>query len=392
MAIQTINVGTSPNDGTGDTVRDAFIKVNGNFTPIDFLVLDGLADPGADKILFWDDSATASAWLTLGSLLSVTGTTLNVAGDATKLDLAGGTLTGILILDADPASALGAATKQYVDAVASGLDPKASCRAATTSAQILATDFENGDTIDGVVLATGDRVLIKDQTTGSENGIYMVNASGAPTRATDADADADVTSGLHTVITEGSSNSKTGFVLTTNDPITVGTTALTFELYASISGTPTATESVLGGLEVGTQAEVDAGTLDDKIVTPNKLNAWGGNASITSEIDEAKKRTRGRNVQSVAYTLVAGDAGKTVVQAGATARNYTIDAATFAGDDQGIIRQEGTGQITIIAGGSTNLRFHSEFVAKTKGQWSWIAWERISATEIALTGQMELAP
>ena len=89
---------------------------------------------------------------------------------------------------------------------------------------------------------------------------------------------------------------------------------------------------------------------------------------------------------------MAGDAGKTVVLTGATARTFTIDAATFAGDDQGIIRPEGTGQITIVAGGSTNLRFHSEFVAKTKGQWSWIAWERISSTEIALTGHMELAP
>lgn len=110
----------------------------------------------------------------------------------------------------------------------STLDWKQSVRVATTASGTLATDFENGDTVDGVVLATGDRILIKDQGTGSENGIYTVNASGAPTRATDCDEDAEVTAGLTVVVTEGTANADLIFVLTTNDPITVGSTTLTF--------------------------------------------------------------------------------------------------------------------------------------------------------------------
>lgn len=121
-----------------------------------------------------------------------------------------------------------AATKSYVDTLVNGLDWKASCRAATTAAGTLATSFENGDTIDGVVLATGDRILIKNQAAGAENGIYVVAATGAPTRATDADSSAEMTSGVAVFIGEGTVNGNTQWSLTTDDPITLDTTALTF--------------------------------------------------------------------------------------------------------------------------------------------------------------------
>jgi hypothetical protein len=109
-----------------------------------------------------------------------------------------------------------------------GLDWKASVRAATTVAGTLATSFENGDTIDGVVLATGDRILIKNQAAPADNGIYVVAASGAPTRATDVDASAEVTGGLSCFVNEGTVNGNTAWMLTTDDPITLGSTSLTF--------------------------------------------------------------------------------------------------------------------------------------------------------------------
>lgn len=107
-------------------------------------------------------------------------------------------------------------------------DYKDSVRVATTANGTLASAFENGDTVDGVTLATGDRVLLKNQSSGAENGIYTVNASGAPTRATDFDADAEVTDGCIIPVERGTANGDKLFQLTTNNPITIGSTALTF--------------------------------------------------------------------------------------------------------------------------------------------------------------------
>lgn len=137
-----------------------------------------------------------------------------------------------------PTSSTDAATKGYVDSVSQGLDVKASVRVATTTAGTLATDFENGDTIDGVVLATGDRILIKNQATGSENGIYVVAASGAPARSADADASSEVTAGMFTFVEEGTTNADTGWILTTNGTITLDSTSLTFTKFSSAGNVP----------------------------------------------------------------------------------------------------------------------------------------------------------
>lgn len=92
----------------------------------------------------------------------------------------------------------------------------ATVRVATIANGTLASDFENGDTIDGITLSTGDRILIKDQTTPIENGVYIVNVSGAPTRATDFQAGTAV-SGFYLFCREGTLNANLGF-LCTNAP------------------------------------------------------------------------------------------------------------------------------------------------------------------------------
>ena len=122
------------------------------------------------------------------------------------------------------------ATKGYVDAARQGLDVKASVRVATTAAVLLASGLEAGDVIDGITLAEGDRVLVKNQGTPSENGIYVAVASGAgaASRADDANTSAKVTTGMFTFVSEGTVNGDNGFVLTTNDAITLGTTGLDF--------------------------------------------------------------------------------------------------------------------------------------------------------------------
>lgn len=134
-------------------------------------------------------------------------------------------ITGV----ADPSSAQDAATKAYVDAAAAGIDWKSSVRIASTGN----LGLTGLSAIDGVTPVAGDRVLAKDQTTGANNGIYVA-ASGAWTRAADADSSAEVTSGLGVFVEEGTVNADTGWTLTTNGPITLGTTALTFAQFTSL--------------------------------------------------------------------------------------------------------------------------------------------------------------
>ena len=133
---------------------------------------------------------------------------------------------------ATPTQTTDAANKSYVDAQLQGLDVKNSVRVATTANGTLASAFANGETVDGVTLSTGDRILLKNQSTGSENGIYTVNSSGAPTRATDFDANSEVTGGNFFFVEEGTVNADNGFVMTNDGTVTVGSTALVFTQFS----------------------------------------------------------------------------------------------------------------------------------------------------------------
>jgi hypothetical protein len=128
----------------------------------------------------------------------------------------------------DPSASSDAATKAYVDGLIQGFDWKQSVRVSTTAAGTLSSAFANGQVVDGVTLATGDRVLIKNQATASENGIYVVNASGSPTRATDFDSSADSTTGVTVFVSEGASHANSAWSISTNDPIVLGTSDVVF--------------------------------------------------------------------------------------------------------------------------------------------------------------------
>lgn len=115
-------------------------------------------------------------------------------------------------------------------------DRKDAVQAASTANVAISNGLENGDTIDGVTLVTGMRVLLKDQTTASENGIYDVPASGAASRSADADSSAEVTNGMSVWVDAGTANGNKEFTLSTNDPITLGSTSLVFVQTGSGSG------------------------------------------------------------------------------------------------------------------------------------------------------------
>jgi hypothetical protein len=162
-----------------------------------------------------------------------------------KLALAGGTMTGAIAMSTNKITGLGtptestdATTKAYVDAVTEGLHIHAAVVAATTANVALATELENGDTLDGITLATGNRILVKNQTTQSENGIYVVQASGQPTRATDFDTASEVDSGDFVFVYSGTVNGSTGWVQT-NQPATIGTDPIVFTQFSG-AGTYTA--------------------------------------------------------------------------------------------------------------------------------------------------------
>lgn len=167
-----------------------------------------------------------------------------------------------------PTSGTDATNKTYVDNAVQGLSWKQAVRVATTANGTLASAFENGDTIDGITLATGDRILIKDQSTGSQNGIYVVAASGAPTRATDADSSAEIDS-MTVYVESGTANADTVWTLTTDNP-TLGSSSLT---YAQVNGgaVPQASTTTQGKVELATQAEAQAKTDTDRAVTPASL-------------------------------------------------------------------------------------------------------------------------
>ena len=131
---------------------------------------------------------------------------------------------------ADPVNASDAASKSFVEATAQGLDVKDSCVAATTGNITISTALNNGDTLDGVTLSTNDRVLVKDQSTASQNGIYVVGSS--PARADDLAAGADA-AGFFTFVEQGTVNADNGFVCTSNKgSAVVGTNNLTIAQFS----------------------------------------------------------------------------------------------------------------------------------------------------------------
>ena len=127
---------------------------------------------------------------------------------------------------ATPSADGDAASKSYVDGVSQGLDVKDSVKAATTANITIATALNNGDTLDGVSLSTNDRVLVKDQSSAAENGIYIVGSS--PARADDMAAGSDA-AGAFMFVESGTVNGDNGFVCSSDKgSAVVGTNNLTF--------------------------------------------------------------------------------------------------------------------------------------------------------------------
>lgn len=168
----------------------------------------------------------------------------------------------------DPTLAQHAATKAYVDSAVEGLAWKDSVLVASTVNINLAAP---GATIDGVVMTINDRFLAKDQTTQSQNGIYVYNGSAtSATRAADASTFPELEQAVITV-EEGTSNAGTTWRQTQVNG-TIDTDNVLFTAFGTSAGS--ATETAAGIAEIATQVETDTGSDDARIVTPLKLANW----------------------------------------------------------------------------------------------------------------------
>lgn len=204
----------------------------------------------------------------------------------------------------DPTSAQDAATKAYVDAVKTGLDVKSSVLVATVANITLS----GTQTIDGVSVSADDRVLVKNQTDASENGIYDCK-SGSWVRSSDFDSNSEVTSGAFTFVEQGSVNADAGFVLTTDGTITVGTTDLAFTQFSgagainagdglSKSGTTLSADLKANGGLVIESSEIAVDLAASSITGTLAVSDGGTGATSVSAAQQALDLEPGVDVQA----------------------------------------------------------------------------------------------
>lgn len=235
-----------------------------------------------------------------------------------------------------PSDANDIASKSYVDSTINGLDVKQSVRVATTAAITIASDLNVGDTIDGITLADGDRVLVKDQVTGSENGVYVAGAT--PARAADFDTDAEVTAGAFFFVEEGTTNGDAGFVLTTDNDITVDTTSLSFSQFSG------------GG-------QITAG--DGMTKSGNTLNVVGGDGITANAndiaVDIAANSALGIVGGALDVTIDLSDSTNDVTGTLAVANGGTGQTSLDNITDAGSSRITVTGGTGVLIGGGSDL-------------------------------------
>jgi hypothetical protein len=153
---------------------------------------------------------------------------------ASSVAITGGSVTGM-----GSPSGSDVATKTYVDNLVAGLKTRIITRVATTTNVDLTADLQNGDTIDGITLVTGNKVLVKNQSDASKNGIYDVVASGTATRNSDYDIITEL-AGQIVVVQEGSTHADDLFLCTTDSDAVLGTDDITFtQVFPSSGGTVT---------------------------------------------------------------------------------------------------------------------------------------------------------
>jgi len=201
--------------------------------------------------------------------------------NANNVALTGGTITGL----GDPSSTSDAATKNYVDNLVAGLRTRAVARVASTTNVNISTGLENGDTLDGITLVTGNRVLLKDQSTASQNGLYTVVASGAASRDTEYDTISEL-AGQLILVSEGSTHADDLFLCTTDTSATLGSSSISYtQVFPSSGGTVTSVGLADAGASeftVTNSPVTGSGTINIAVnsIANNKISGLGTAATL----------------------------------------------------------------------------------------------------------------
>lgn len=279
--LQTSRTISATGDATGSTTFDGSANASIALT---------LANSGVTAGTYAKVTVDSKGRVTGGSAMSSTDVT--AALGYTPVSTTGGTLTNFLTLHSDPTSNFHAVTKQYVDNVVSGLDVKKSVRATTTGNLAVASSTATTltlsaalTTLDGVSLAVNDRILVKDQTVPAQNGLYVYTSSTILTRTTGTDSSTELTPGAFTFVEQGTTYADTGWVLTTDGTITLGTTNITWSQFSS-AGVVTGdnTTIVKTGNTLGQKSGVVTAGTYAKVTVDTYGRVTGGSALTASDI------------------------------------------------------------------------------------------------------------
>jgi hypothetical protein len=352
-----------------DKLTNSAITINGTSTSLGgsrTLGSDDIAEGSTNKY-FTDERAQDAIGTVVGNGLDYDDDTGAISVDPSEFALSAvGAPTGAVSMATykitglgTPTDATDAATKGYVDNAVVGIDWKASVRAATTANLDISSDLENGDTVDGVTLATGDRVLVKNQSTGSQNGIYIVAASGAASRSTDCDTAAELTASFAVFVEEGTTNADSGYTLTNNGTVTVGTTALTFTQFTGL-GQVTAGD---GLSKTGNTLNVTAGTgisiSGDAVTNDGVLSITGTANQITASASTGAITLSGpQDLHSAATPTFAG------VNAGSG--NVTAGSITLTDALLGTAAATASTSATVIDSWSTSTYSSAKYIVQMK--------------------------